>query len=67
LRLNDGDVAGSDAHEHDGAGIGEAGVVVEIVVFAVVSGRRILGLGEEQDVAGLQLGGEFRATGSEFL
>jgi len=67
LRLNDGDVAGSDAHEHNGAGVGETGVVVEIVVFTIVSGRRLLGLGEEEDVAGLEFGGEFRATGSEFL
>ena len=47
--------------------IGQAGVVVKVVVFAIMGGWRFLGFGEQQHVAGLQFCGQFGATRSELL
>ncbi len=48
-------------------GIGQAGVVVEIVVFAIMRGGRFLGFGEQQHVAGLEFRGQLGATRGELL
>ncbi len=52
LRLEDQHALLLDVHEHDGSEVRQAGVIVEVVVFAIVGGRRLLRLGEEQDIAG---------------
>ena len=53
--LEDEGVALDDVEDEDGAGIGEAGEVEEIVVFAIVDGFGKRFAGEEDEVSGLEL------------
>ena len=67
LGLEEEGLAFGDVHHKNGARVGDAGVVEEVVVLTIVNGFRERLAGEKNEVAGLELLAEFRAATGEFL